>query len=57
MNTKMHNLFIKYYVDKATGEYFPMEIKPSHINITEYDINYDRNKQVINAIINKKLKS
>ena len=38
-NTQDHTFFIKYFADE--GECFPMEIKPEHININDYDINFD----------------
>lgn len=45
--------FISYFADEETNECFPMEIKPTHININDYDINYNHMKGSIIAITNR----
>ena len=50
--SKKHNLFIKYFARE--GECFPMEIRPQ-VNLGDYDINFDQQKNVISTIRNKML--
>lgn len=51
----MHTFFIKYYAEG--GECFPMEVKPSYINMNDYEIKFDHDKNIVFAIRNKELYS
>ena len=48
-----HAFFLKYFAKHE--EFYPMEIKPSHIKIEDYDLKYDKTKEVVYGIYNKKL--